>query len=98
MDILRRGKLSGWFGEEERVVGLLGLEWDQCLDNLRTRKVKMDSSAHTKRGILSTIASQFDLFNFNLPLFNRSRLFMQEFQCTLGLGWDDKICDDKLHE
>ena len=81
-------------GEEEPTpdtVKLLGLSWDRVNDSLSTRPVILDVEANTKRSILSTVASQFDVHNFNLPLLNRSRLFLHSLQCNKGLKWDDKL-------
>ena len=79
-------------------VDLLGLKWNRSSDTLCTRRIELNPQANTKRDILSSIASQFDLFNFNLPLFNRSRLFMQSLQSTRGLDWDEKLSNELLVE
>ena len=72
--------------ETPEVVKLLGLDWDRSQDNLMVRKLELNEEAKTKRTILSTIASNFDLFNFAGPLLNRSRLFMHKLQCNTTLG------------
>ena len=61
--------------ETPRKVKLLGLQWDTLEDTLSTEKIELDVKAKTKRQVMSTIASHFDLFNINGPLLNRSRLF-----------------------
>ena len=70
-------------------VKLLGASWDRTSDTISTQPICLDASANTKRQILSTIASQYDIYNFNGPIMNRSRLFMHSLQCSKDLGWDD---------
>ena len=77
-----------------QTVKLLGMCWNRSDDTLSTRKIDLDVSADTKRKILKSIASQFDVYNFNGPVLNRSRLFMHELQCNKSLGWDDKLSSD----
>lgn len=79
-------------------VKLFGLMWDRDNDTLLTQKLVLDRTATTKRTILSSIASNFDVFSFNRPLLNRSRLFMHRLQCMEDLGWDDKLTGDQLRE
>ena len=84
--------------ETPQVNSLLGLNWDRVHDTLSTRKLRLDASADTKRKILSSIASNFDLFNFNYgPLLNRARIFMHVLQGDKS-GWDSKIDTTKRHE
>ena len=64
---------------------LLGLTWDRSNDLLFTQPINLSAEANTKRFILKTIASQFDLFGFNLPILNRCRLFMHRLQCQRDL-------------
>jgi hypothetical protein len=68
-----------------------------CNDE-KTRPIELDINASTKRKILSTVASQFDLYNFNCPLLNRSRLFLHNLQCDKVLGWDQKLPENQLRE
>ena len=75
---------------------VLGLLWNRKTDTLSTLPIKLDASANTKRKILSSIASNYDIFNYNGPLMNRSRIFMHELQCDGKLDWDDVISSDRL--
>ena len=75
-------------------VKLLGLTWDHKADTLFTRSINLDATTDTKRSILRTVAAQFDIYNFNLPILNRSRVFMHNLQCDKSLGWDAKISPD----
>ena len=77
---------------------LFGLAWDRESDEIFTKEICLNSSANTKRLILQTIASQFDIFGFNLPLFNRCRLFLHALQCQRNLGWDKILSTDLQRE
>ena len=75
---------------------LFGIRWNLPNDTLFTKPIALNMQATTKRGILKTIASHFDLFNFNLPMLNRARLFMHLLQCTKSLGWDERLSKDLI--
>ena len=67
--------------ETPKTVKILGLVWNRERDTLSTRKLILDKTASTKRTILSSLASNFDVYLFNGPLLNRARLFMHRLQC-----------------
>ena len=73
---------------------LLGMIWNVVSDELTTEKFQLDRKADTKRKVLSSIASNYDIFAINGPLLNRARLFMNSLQTQPKLGWDQKISDD----
>ena len=77
---------------------LFGLAWNRVTDEISTRAIQLNPVANTKRTILQTIAAQFDIFGFNLPLFNRCRLFMHRLQCQRNLGWDQPLTAEQLRE
>ena len=70
---------------------LFGLNWDRINDKIFTQDINFDISAKTKRSILSNVASHFDIFNLNIPVLNRSRLFLHELQRMADLGWDENL-------
>ena len=82
--------------QQPKVVGLLGLKWDTVSDEIFTAKLSLDGTADTKRKILSSIAKNFDLYNFNGPILNRARLFLHELQCNAELQWDDVLPERDL--
>ena len=86
--------------EEETLdeVKLFGLKWNKSSDSLLTKPLKLDGSANTKRRIMSTIATNYDLFQFNGPILNRTRLFAHKLQCEKGIGWDDILDSTLLKE
>ena len=89
---------AGLDNKTDRCVKLLGLRWQREEDTLSTRPIVLDGSANTKRLILKSIASNFDLYNFNGPVFNRSRVFMHGLQCDKSLGWDDPLSQERMKE
>ena len=94
-DLSLQGDIDGELDVKTDVnVKLLGLFWNREKDTLSTRPINLDENARTKRSILSSIACQFDLYNFNGPLLNRSRLFLHNLQCDQNLGWDKFLSKD----
>ena len=77
--------------ETNEKVKLLGLSWDRKQDSLSTKPISHNIQAQTKREVLQSIVSQYDLFNFNGPLLNRSRLFLHQLECDKDLGWDQEL-------
>ena len=72
-------------------VKLLGLKYNPNDDTLSVNKLCLDCNAKTKRSILSSLASNFDLFQFDGPLLNRARLFVHKLQCDSTLQWDANL-------
>ncbi|XP_068234742.1 uncharacterized protein [Palaemon carinicauda] len=89
---------AGLENKTDSKVKLLGLQWHRQDDILSTRPIALEGSANTKRLILRSIASNFDLYNFNGPVFNRSRVFMHGLQCDKSLGWDDPLSQERMKE
>ena len=77
---------------------LFGLLWDNKSDHIIAKKLKLNPDVKTKRLILQSIASNFDLFNFYGPILNRARLFLHELQCDQNLGWDTPLSPERLKE
>ena len=98
-DFQLQDEINQKLGEGPEVcVKLFGLMWDRRRDVIFTRPITLDSEADTKRAILKSIASQFDIYNCNMPVLNRSRLFMHSLQCDKTLGWDDVLTPDLKRE
>ncbi|XP_068224659.1 uncharacterized protein, partial [Palaemon carinicauda] len=79
-------------------IKLLGLQWHRSTDKISTKAIVLDISANTKRLILKSIASHFDVYNFNAPLLNRAKLFLHDLQVQRNLGWDDTLTDSQVRE
>ena len=81
-----------------QVVKLLGTNWDRSSDHLFSNQINLNIEADTKRSILQSIASQYDVHNYNGPILNRSRLFLHKLQCDRSLNWDKTLSKDSLNE
>ena len=79
-------------------VKLLGMNWNRSKDCLSTMSIELDTNASTKRSILSTLASQYDIFGTNIPVMNRSKLFMHKLQKSKNIDWDTNLSSDLKRE
>ena len=70
--------------------------WNTEKDTISPPKFKLDLNANTKRSVLSSIASNFDIFNIGGPILNRARIFVHELQCNSKLNWDTKLDKESL--
>lgn len=77
-------------------VKLLGLQWNRVTDSLSCRALNLDCNANTKRTVLRSIASQYDVFGLLGPCLNRARLFMHGLQCDKSIGWDTVLDESAL--
>ena len=68
-------------------IKFFGITWDRVNDSLSPLQIKLDSQAKTKRSILSSLNSIYDIFNVYSPILLRAKLFMQRLQCS-EFGWD----------
>ncbi|XP_068207514.1 uncharacterized protein [Palaemon carinicauda] len=84
--------------KSEMEVKLLGMIWNRRSDTISTKKLCLDEKVTTKREILRSIASNYDVFNINGPLLNRASLFMQDLQYERMLGWDAQLRDFQQKE
>ena len=92
-------KLDEASGEDTpEVVKLLGMSWSRSTDTLSSTSLHLSETANTKRLIISSIASNYDIFQVNCPLMNRARLFMHKLQCDSAIGWDDSLNTDLCRE
>ena len=96
-------KLQGYIDQElsqesSNSVKLLGLQWNKSEDLLSTKPINLNKEACSKREVLSSIASQFDILNYNTPLINRARLFLHKLQCDSEILWDSKLDPTLLRE
>ena len=84
--------------DSETNVKLLGMIWNKERDTLSCKQIYLDQKANTKRKVLQTIASQWDAYNINAPLMNRSRLFLHRLQINKTLDWDTVLSSELLKE
>jgi len=84
--------------ETDKVVKFFGVEWDREADSLGPYPINLDGTANTKRKVLSTLNSVYDLFNIYGPILNRSKLYLQRLQCDKSLEWDSVLPSRLLEE
>ena len=79
-------------------VKLLGTTWNRETDCLNIVDFKLDMEANTKRKVLKSLGSIYDILNIHLPLINRAKMYMRELQIDKHLKWDDQLSPDRLRE
>lgn len=84
--------------ETPETVRLLGLQFNRTKDTLTTDQLRLESEAKTKRQMLSSFASNFDILQVNAPLLNRARLFLHNAQSSPDISWDDTLSPKLLKE
>ena len=86
-------------GEETpEIVPLFGMQFDRIQDKIAANPLHLELTADTPRLILQSIARNFDIFNINVCILNRARLFMQTLQTTPNLNWDLSISREQKAE
>ena len=73
------------------VVTFFGMQWDKQLDRIGPYPIALNLHADTKRKILSSLNSVFDLFNIYGPILNRAKLFLHGLKINDTIGWDSKL-------
>ncbi|XP_068203563.1 uncharacterized protein [Palaemon carinicauda] len=84
--------------ETPKEVKLLGMVWDREADTLGPGKIFLDTQASTKRSILSTLNSIYDIFNIYGPILNRARLFLKKLQEDKTITWDSPLSETLKRE
>ena len=79
-------------------VKLLGMNWSRDKDTLSPYKIALNTEAKSKRQILATLHSVYDIFNFYGPILLRAKIFMQKLQEDHSLKWDTTLPDNTLKE
>ena len=83
-----QSKIDAEIGEKSLdSIKFFDITWDRVNDSLSPLQIKLDSQAKTKRSILSSLNSIYDIFNVYSPILLRAKLFMQRLQCS-EFGWD----------
>jgi len=75
-----------------------GMKWNRELDTLGPFPISLDIKACTKREVLSSLNSVYDLFNVCSPILNRAKLYLHKLQCEYKLDWDSKLNPELLTE
>ena len=73
---------------------LFGLLWNRANDTFRATDLHLDPAAKTKRSILSSLNSQYDLLGLYLPVLLPAKFFFNILLNDRELGWDDFIGEE----
>ncbi|XP_070531584.1 uncharacterized protein [Ptychodera flava] len=68
----------------------LGTKWDAATDTFGFEFTAQNVSIHTKRALLSRVATLFDPLQFLAPFIIRAKMILQEAWIQ-GLGWDEEF-------
>ena len=79
-------------------VKVLGMTWDRELDTFSPLPIVLDPKANTKRLIMSSLKSVYDVFNILAPIMNRGNLFLQKLVNDKSLDWDTVLPDSLRRE
>ena len=79
-------------------IKLLGVQWNRDKDVIGPSIIALDPMAKTKRQLLKTINSVYDILGLYLPILNRAKLFLQKLNCSKNLSWDEEISSEAQHE
>ena len=79
-------------------IKVLGIQWDRENDQIGPKPISLDSNACTRRQILKTVNSVYDILGIYLPIMNRAKLFLQKLARNAELGWDTPLNDDLQKE
>ena len=77
---------------------LLGVKWDRHQDVIGPSLVKLNPDAKTRRQLLKSINSVYDILGLYLPILNRAKLFLQKINHRYGKSWDTEISEKDQHE
>ena len=69
------------------------MNWNREADTINTFPLQLDIEGKSKRSILKTLNSVYDIFSFYGPLLVRAKLFMQRLQGDGDLTWDAVISE-----
>ena len=80
--------------ETDDEVKFFGLKWCRGKDTLKPNKINLDINANTKRKVLSSLNSVYDIYNVYTPVLLRAKLFVQTLQSDKNLSWDAVLSDE----
>lgn len=82
----------------DETVKFFGMEWNRKNDTFAPYPIQLDETANSKRKILSSLNSIYDLLNVYGPILNRAKLFFQKLQRLKALDWDTEIDSEAKNE
>ena len=82
----------------DEIIKLFGMLWNRKDDTIGPNQINLNSTANTKRSILSSLNAVYDIFNYYGPIMNRAKLFFHKLQCDKGLDWDTVLSSELVNE
>lgn len=82
----------------DKIVKFFGLQWNRCNDTFSPFPINLDSNANSKRKILSSLNSIYDIYNLYGPIVNRAKIFFQGIQHNQSYDWDTNLPPDVMAE
>ena len=79
-------------------VKFFGMTWHRVQDTLTPMLVRLDESADTKRKVLASLNSIYDVFNLYAPILLRAKLFLQRLLAGSVATWDAKLSPELQKE
>lgn len=84
--------------ETENVIKFFGMQWNRESDSFGPFPIKLNIEANSKRTILSSLNSVYDIFNLYGPILNRGKVFFQKLQLEKSLTWDATLPPEQQNE
>ena len=75
-----------------------GICWDRVQDTFSCRSIKLNREAKTRRQVLQSFQSQFDLMGMLIPILNRAKFFLHALQIDQNLSWDEELSAQRQKE
>ena len=79
-------------------IKFFGMQWYREIDSLGPLPINLDQAADSKRKVLASLNSVYDLLNVYGPIVNRAKLFFQKLQANKLLDWDTTLPPDLIAE
>ena len=80
--------------EDQPIERALGIQWCTLSDSF-VYKLSLPDKPHTRRGVLSTVASIYDPLGCIAPFTLQGKLILQQM-CRDDMGWDEELSGDLL--
>ena len=91
-------KLAEAEGENLEEIKLFGMRWNTSEDKIGPYKLKLDIEANTKKDILSTLNSIYDIYNIYAPFLLKAKLFLQRLSCDKSIKWKTVLNEELSKE
>ena len=84
--------------ETTNTVKYFGMNWNRVKDSLAPIEIKLDALCSTKRKVLASLNSIFDIYNLYAPILLRAKLFLQRLLTNPDIAWDTQLSHELQKE